>query len=745
MGAVCCSQVGLDLEGEVDLSHFTLLRSVGKGAFGKVRVVQHKGSKKLYALKYINKTKCIQMRAVENIISERRILEQVSHGLIVNLRYAFQDDDNLFMVLDLMLGGDLRFHLDRLGVIPEPYVQFYAAEVAISLKHLHNNKVIHRDIKPDNILLNEHGHAHLTDFNIAVQFTDSKPLTSIAGSMAYMAPEVLAKRGYSTSVDWWSLGIVCFELMFGKRPFRGKTNDALQHAIMHEPLCFPENSRISPEAMDFVKGLLTRDINRRLGFKEKGFNQLVSHPWLRNIQWELLESKQASPPFIPDSKRANFDPTHELEEILLEDNPLIVRKRNPKRSGISNANTSLKSQSTSDHQETSPERQIMDEKFIVYDYTKPEENELRKRELEQQRWAQKMTKTNQDHFPHHHHSQQQQLQQHHHYDDGISRGSEKTSYTQSHHQHSHQQHSHHHHQQQQQHVPQSRPFHQQQTPPRVSSAKVTGTYKTSVIEYVKKMPATEITDADRAKMEELAKMAQAGIGKDQCTDWRPPSGIIPITTSFTDQPTSSGLYNDYPSNHRSQQSRHHRRQSSDESYPTSASPETSERPLVGTASSSLVSLDQTHHYQQQRYYNNNNNHHHHHHQSSSLPQPPPPLQQTELPPLPPDPPFSRMAPTPPLSQAGEEDSGIYYNKSYSSIQHAMNNNNKPSHQFTTSSNNNSSVQQSSSSISSLSLRQLEQIPNALPPPNSALPPPPISLPPPPAIISSPLHYRRSPP
>ncbi|KAI8137703.1 kinase-like domain-containing protein, partial [Fennellomyces sp. T-0311] len=375
MGAVCCAQVGVDLEGEVDLSHFTLLRSVGKGAFGKVRVVQHKGTKKLYALKYINKTKCIQMRAVENIISERRILEQVSHGLVVNLRYAFQDDDNLFMVLDLMLGGDLRFHLDRMSVMPEPYVQFYVAEVALGLRHLHNSKVIHRDIKPDNILLNEQGHAHLTDFNIAVQYTDSKPLTSIAGSMAYMAPEVLAKRGYGSSVDWWSLGVVCFELLFGKRPFRGKTNEALQHAIMHEPLCFPENSRVSPEAIDCIRGLLTRDINRRLGYKEKGFSQLVNHPWLRNIQWDMLENKQACPPFIPDSKRANFDPTHELEEILLEDNPLIVRKRNPKRSAASHANTSLKSQSLSDHQETSPERQTMEEKFLVYDYTKPEENE----------------------------------------------------------------------------------------------------------------------------------------------------------------------------------------------------------------------------------------------------------------------------------------------------------------------------------------------------------------------------------
>ena len=121
-----------------------MLRSVGKGAFGKVRVVQHKGTKQLYALKYINKTKCIQMKAVENIISERRLLEQISCDLIVNMRYAFQDDDNLFMVLDLMLGGDLRFHLDRMGHMPEDYVRFYAAEISVCLNYLHRMNIIHR-------------------------------------------------------------------------------------------------------------------------------------------------------------------------------------------------------------------------------------------------------------------------------------------------------------------------------------------------------------------------------------------------------------------------------------------------------------------------------------------------------------------------------------------------------------------------------------------------------------------------
>jgi serine/threonine kinase 32 len=195
-----------------------LLRSVGKGAFGKVRLVQHKGTKKLYALKYINKEKCLQMHAVDNILSERRLLEQIDFNLIVNLRYAFQDDENLFMVLDLMLGGDLRFHLDRLGYLPEEHVQFYAAQLALSLRYLHSRNIIHRDLKPDNILLDERGHAHLTDFNIAVRLSRQRkrPLMSVAGSLAYISPEILQKQGYTYSVDWWSLGIVIYELLYGK-------------------------------------------------------------------------------------------------------------------------------------------------------------------------------------------------------------------------------------------------------------------------------------------------------------------------------------------------------------------------------------------------------------------------------------------------------------------------------------------------------------------------------------------------
>ncbi|KAK4513556.1 uncharacterized protein ATC70_005558 [Mucor velutinosus] len=603
MGVVCCREELLDLEGEVELSHFTLLRSVGKGAFGKVRVVQHKGTKQLYALKYINKTKCIQMRAVENIISERRLLEQISCNLIVNMRYAFQDDDNLFMVLDLMLGGDLRFHLDRLGVMPEEYVRFYAAEVAVSLHYLHSLNIIHRDLKPDNILLDEQGHAHLTDFNIATIINNTKPLTSVAGSFAYIAPEVLQKRGYLTSVDWWSLGIVIYELLFGKRPFRGKSNDALQHAILHDNVHFPENHKLSPQAIDFIKCLLTRDVKSRIGVGKQGFQRLMRHPWFNGIPWELLEPKQVEPPFAPDSKRANFDPTHELEEILLEDNPLKVKRRNPKRSGAAASYaTSFKSQATDPNiPEQSPERQLMEEKFLTYDYTKPDENENRKKMIEQRHWAQKMNKTT-----------------------GEKHGLHPN----------------------QGHGP---------------TRKAGGTYKASVLDYLNQKPATPLSAGDILKLEELARTARSGSAKDKGNEWRPPSGLMgnsppdgspldavqardnyilqnggvpppsrppPLlcqynnstdlnqrknstTTDNTTHTTSTTPTSTHTSNHNSHKasqeySDYQARRSSDESYRLASSPDNSEYPLI--ASAAALSMEYHDHHP-------TNTSHHHYSQS----------------------------------------------------------------------------------------------------------------------------------
>ncbi|KAH0833112.1 kinase-like domain-containing protein [Lanmaoa asiatica] len=352
----CCFSEPVDFDSEVNLFHFELHRAVGKGAFGKVRVVEHKKTKQVYALKYIDKSKCVKQKAVANIIQERRLLEEVDHPFVVNLRYAFQDDDNCFFVLDLMLGGDLRFHLERNGNLSEQVVRFWMTELISALVYLHKRRIIHRDIKPDNILLDAQGHAHITDFNVAIHYSERRLHTSVAGSMAYMAPEVIGRNGYTWCIDWWSLGITAYELLFNYRPFDGRTAEKMRKSITNAPLKFPEDvsRKCSLEGVSFIQGLLERNVSQRLGCKSggAGFQDIKDHPWLSGVAWNHLGSKSAQPPFVPDAKRANFDVTHELDEFLMVEKPLTHSKRK--------VNPNL--------DKMKPEFRQLEEEFTVYDF-----------------------------------------------------------------------------------------------------------------------------------------------------------------------------------------------------------------------------------------------------------------------------------------------------------------------------------------------------------------------------------------
>ncbi|KAI8375478.1 kinase-like domain-containing protein [Blakeslea trispora] len=310
MGATCCKeQDEIDFNQGPELAHFQLLKIIGQGVFGKVRIIQHKRTKKQYALKYIDKSICIRQKAISNVILERNILEHIEYPFIANLRYAFQDDETLFMALDLMLGGDLRFHLNQQLTCHELQVRHHVACIALSLNYLHKRRIAHRDIKPENILLDQKGYAHLSDFNIAIQFDPGQPLLwSMAGTMAYMAPEMLARKGYSTHVDWWSLGVVTFELLFGKRPFTAPSKESLIHAILHDPFILPQNAHelVSKECIDVITGLLDKSPFHRLGCSSDGFEEFKSHPWFRGLDWDLLEHKQLTPPIRPDKKNSKL-------------------------------------------------------------------------------------------------------------------------------------------------------------------------------------------------------------------------------------------------------------------------------------------------------------------------------------------------------------------------------------------------------------------------------------------------------
>ncbi|KAJ8408781.1 hypothetical protein AAFF_G00245990 [Aldrovandia affinis] len=328
LGQSSKSSVAEDAE-EVNFDHFQILRAIGKGSFGKVCIVQKKDTKKMYAMKYMNKLKCVERNEVRNVFKELQIMQNLEHPFLVNFWYSFQDEEDMFMVVDLLLGGDLRYHLQQNVHFSERTVKLYVCEIALALHYLRNKHIIHRDIKPDNILLDENGHAHLTDFNIAAVVKDDLRATSIAGTKPYMAPELFqpfegTHPGYSFAVDWWSLGITAYELMRGQRPYvmRSSTpaNEILQ-AFHNVHISY--SAALSTEIKSLLRKLLCIDVEKRISC----LSELQDLDYLSDVNWDAVLTKQIPPGFIPNRRRLNCDPTFELEEMILESKPLHKKKK----------------------------------------------------------------------------------------------------------------------------------------------------------------------------------------------------------------------------------------------------------------------------------------------------------------------------------------------------------------------------------------------------------------------------------
>ncbi|KAI8935184.1 hypothetical protein NX059_007777 [Plenodomus lindquistii] len=313
---------------QVNLNHFRLLRVVGKGAFGKVRIVERKDTGLTFALKYIRKDEVVRSESVRNIIRERRMLEHLNHPFLCNLRYSFQDIEYLYIVVDLMNGGDLRFHISR-KTFTEEAVRFWIAQLGCAVRYIHQQGIVHRDIKPDNVLLDSEGHVHLADFNVASDFTPHKPLTSKSGTLAYLAPEVYEGKGYSCEVDWWSLGVLFYECIYNKRPFEASSHDSLAQKISRGEPTYPVTSPpVSMPCLHAISSLLEKNRKQRIG--AIGFESFTDNPFFRPIDFVALERKEIPPVFVPSSDKTNFDATYDLEELLLEEAPLEARARRQK-------------------------------------------------------------------------------------------------------------------------------------------------------------------------------------------------------------------------------------------------------------------------------------------------------------------------------------------------------------------------------------------------------------------------------
>ncbi|XP_053831123.1 serine/threonine-protein kinase 32B isoform X1 [Vidua macroura] len=314
---------------DVNFDHFQILRAIGKGSFGKVCIVQKRDTKKMYAMKYMNKQKCIERDEVRNVFRELQIMQGLEHPFLVNLWYSFQDEEDMFMVVDLLLGGDLRYHLQQNVHFNEGTVKLYICELALSLDYLQRYHIIHRDIKPDNILLDEHGHVHITDFNVATIVKGSEKASSMAGTKPYMAPEVFQAfmdggPGYSYQVDWWSLGITAYELLRGWRPYEIHSATPIDEILnMFKIERVHYSSTWCKGMIALLKKLLIKDPECRLS----SLADIQNSPYLADVNWDAVLEKAVTPGFVPNKGRLNCDPTFELEEMILESKPLHKKKK----------------------------------------------------------------------------------------------------------------------------------------------------------------------------------------------------------------------------------------------------------------------------------------------------------------------------------------------------------------------------------------------------------------------------------
>ncbi|QIX00523.1 hypothetical protein AMS68_006040 [Peltaster fructicola] len=288
-----------ETKGKYTLTDFNIERTLGTGSFGRVHLVQSKHNQRYYAVKVLKKAQVVKMKQVEHTNDERRMLQRCKHPFLITLWGTFQDSKNLYMVMDFIEGGELFSLLRKSQRFPNPVAKFYAAEVTLALDYLHSMNIIYRDLKPENLLLDRHGHLKITDFGFAKEVPDIT--WTLCGTPDYLAPEVVSSKGYNKSVDWWSLGILIFEMLCGFTPFWDSGSPLkIYENILKGRVKYPPY--IHPDAQDLLGKLITADLTKRLGNLHGGSKDVMQHPWFAEVTWDRLARKDIDAPYVPPVK-----------------------------------------------------------------------------------------------------------------------------------------------------------------------------------------------------------------------------------------------------------------------------------------------------------------------------------------------------------------------------------------------------------------------------------------------------------
>lgn len=278
-----------------DLNSVNFIRTLGKGAFGRVRLAIIKETGEYIAIKCLKKSHLIRTKQVDHVSSEYQILKLTHHPLLVNLIGFTQDSSNLYFALEFVPGGDLFTFLRTLGKFENAQAKIYASQIALMFEYLHSFDIIYRDLKPENLLIGADGYLKLTDFGFA-KIVDDRTYT-LCGTPEYIAPEILLNKGHGKPVDWWTLGVIIYEMIAGIDPFTDEDPMMIYRKILKCKFSFTRN--FDRDAKSLVKRLLVVDLSKRYGNLRKGVDDIKQHSWFKDINWIQMVLKQAKMPYVP--------------------------------------------------------------------------------------------------------------------------------------------------------------------------------------------------------------------------------------------------------------------------------------------------------------------------------------------------------------------------------------------------------------------------------------------------------------
>uniref|UniRef100_A0A8C2CYA1 protein kinase C n=1 Tax=Cyprinus carpio TaxID=7962 RepID=A0A8C2CYA1_CYPCA len=319
---VCGHAFREEEEVQFSVTDFKCVAVLGRGHFGKVLLAEYKTTGEMFAIKALKKGDIVVRDEVDSLMCEKRIFETVNsvrHPFLVNLFACFQTKEHVCFVMEYAAGGDLMMHIHA-DVFSEPRSIFYAACVVLGLEFLHDHKIVYRDLKLDNLLLDTEGYVKIADFGLCKEGMGFRDRTStFCGTPEFLAPEVLTETSYTRAVDWWGLGVLIFEMLVGESPFPGDDEEEVFDSIVNDEVRYPRF--LSTEAISIMRRLLRRNPERRLGAGERDAEEVKRHPFFRNMDWTALLAKKIRPPFLPTIKGredvSNFDNEFTSEAPIL--------------------------------------------------------------------------------------------------------------------------------------------------------------------------------------------------------------------------------------------------------------------------------------------------------------------------------------------------------------------------------------------------------------------------------------------